>query len=337
MRKEFLITISILIIYSVSIAVFFVLIPSEFITPTNFIDYAASLSTIVMVLIYILTTSRQLNTMQDQLKEMEATRNLQTQPLPYPKVEKAEIAPPNFWGFPHDRFEKIYLVYDVRFEGKINNIGNSPAIGVDCFPSVVCLETKGSKLSGGPLCMEDKTFTKAEMLRSEWKRIECISLKDGDSNVFSCVFPDDHAMIESFLSQRLTREQLRLAIFYKNILGASFKLEMVYEIGCPKAEIEKIKSYLKSMKSAKVDYSKELIQYRKLRANGQREKADRIFSKLRDEFPTRYKLENVTLDLTLIPGSFSVKPIDEEDYVNELTERVEAYEERLPLVRTIKE
>lgn len=336
MRKIWL-TISVIpIVFAAGTIAFFLLIPMELITLGNFIAYMASLSTVVMVLVYLLTTSQQLNAMQSQLTEMQLTRNLQTQPLPYPRITKSEIIAPNFWGFPQDEFGKMHLVYTLMFVGSIENLGNSPAVSVDIFPRVVCIETRGAKQSD-IVCLQDLTPTKEEMLERDWQRIECLPLRDLGAKEISCAFPDDHALVESFLSQRISQQQLQLTILYKNILGAGFRTDLAYAIDYPETESEKLKLLLKAMESAKIDFAEDLVQYETCRASGRTEKAEELSSKLRKDFPAKYKLENIHLELELIPGSFSVKPITEKEYAEELAKEIETHKRGFPLVRVAKD
>jgi hypothetical protein len=311
---------------------FFALIPTESLTLNNFIAYMSSLSTAVMVLIYILTTSQQLNTMQSQLTEMQLTRSLQNQPLIFPTIGESKIITPNFWGFPADKFKEMHLVYTVAFNGKVENLGNSPAISVDIFQKIVCTETRGSMASEEALCLEDKTVTKLEELERAWQKIECLPQKDSGSKDILAQFPDDHALIESFLNQRISLQELSLTILYRNVLGASFRTDMTYAIHCQEADTEKLKLFLKAMESGRIDFAEDLEEYKRLRLGQQSEKAREISSRLRKDFPIKYKLENIPLQLNMIAGSFSVKPITEKEYSEELTRRMETVNKTFPLV-----
>jgi hypothetical protein len=57
MRTKWLLVSTIPVIFAVGIVAFFALIPPESLTLNNFIAYMSSLSTAVMVLVYIITTS----------------------------------------------------------------------------------------------------------------------------------------------------------------------------------------------------------------------------------------------------------------------------------------
>lgn len=274
--------------------------------------------------------------MQSQLSEMQVTRSLQTQPLIFPTVTESQILSPNFWGFPADNFQKMHLVYALEFTGKVENLGNSPAVAVDIFFRVVCTETRGSRASEEPFCLEDKTVTKLEVLERAWQKIECLPLKDMGSKEISCHFPDDHALIESFLSQKISQQRLHMIILYRNVLGASFCTRVEYEIDYEETDTEKLKLFLKAMKNARIDFAEGLEEYERLRGK-HIEKARELSDKLRKDFPAKYKLEDIHLKLSMTPGSFSVKPMTDKEYSEELTERMKAVAKTFPLVRVLKD
>ena len=56
MKKDIIIILSIPIAFAVGIVAFFILFPLESLNLQIFIDYMASLSTVIMVLVYIITT-----------------------------------------------------------------------------------------------------------------------------------------------------------------------------------------------------------------------------------------------------------------------------------------
>jgi hypothetical protein len=322
MKKALLRDASIPLAFILGIIAFFALVPWESITLNDFIAYMASLSTVIMVLVYIVTTSRQLNAMKDQLSEMQTTRNLQNQPLLLPECTETKIIAPNFWGSPHDSFKEMHLEYPISFKGRIKNVGNTPAVNVSVFSSVKCLETRGSKLSGRPLCKEDRTITKEESISaSRSMEIECVSCGKEDSVEVKFKFSDDHALLESMLSQQLTFQLLEMTILYKNLLGGCFRTEATYEIRCSQKGDEGIKSYLKAIRDAKIDYGKDLAEYKRIMAEGKGRRpkeAEEISKRLRQQFPIKYQLKNISLTLRLDSSLFSVKPISQEDYARVL-------------------
>ncbi|MFC1507583.1 hypothetical protein ACFLQ6_11050, partial [Thermoproteota archaeon] len=105
MKTESLMIYSIPSIFILGIIAFFVLIPSGSITVNIFISYVASLSTVIMVLVYIFTTSRQLGVMRHQLDEIQYSRNVQVQPLIDIKDVTINLEAPRYYASPENEFK----------------------------------------------------------------------------------------------------------------------------------------------------------------------------------------------------------------------------------------
>src|SRR3972149_9009513 len=115
-KGELLLGISIPIIFTFGVLAFFTLIPSESQTLTNFIGYTSSLATILMVLVVIVTTSL-------QLKEMQSSKLLQTQPFPaITPLAKSYIE--EFSGFYDIPASKTVLERRLFFHFEVENMGN---------------------------------------------------------------------------------------------------------------------------------------------------------------------------------------------------------------------
>lgn len=127
MKRDWLMVISIPIIFVAGMVSFFVLLPPELITLVNFVAYVSSLSTIVMVLVYVFTTSLQLRAMQSQLNEMQYSRDAQVQPLLYFDKLKMSVKAPRFCLDPETK--KAGFVDRVDFDFSVSNIGNGCALG----------------------------------------------------------------------------------------------------------------------------------------------------------------------------------------------------------------
>ena len=161
--------VSIPVIFAVGVIAFFLGLPPELLTITNFIAYASSLSTVIMVLVYLFTNSQQLRIMETQLKEMEMSRNSQIQPLPYLEKPKAEMQVSRYYIGPSTKFKRMRLCCRFFFEFSVNNIGNGPAVAVDFIPKLY------------PELPSNDYHYYDSLVDSLGRRIECISLREGDS------------------------------------------------------------------------------------------------------------------------------------------------------------
>lgn len=300
MKRDWLIIFAILIIIGIGIAGFFVFVPPVSKTVDNFIGYTSSLSTIVMVLIYIAITTRQLNVMRNQLGEMVSTRILQTAPLPYIKPsDKCHIEAPKFWTGPPDW--KLRLHCRLHFYANVENIGNGTAVAIDIIPKLKYKSEDGK--------------TVVDQVISE--RIE--SLKEDESQEISCMFVRDlkHRVIKTFLFELPENlPSLEFTMLYKNVLGGSFRAKTEFDIWFYDEDEEKLKSCLKILQTAKIDYADMIRKHDSFEVND--DKAIEIRSQLDKELSKIEGCKDIDFVADPTLGSFSVTPISEEEYISEL-------------------
>ena len=202
------------VIFIGGISLFFLLLPSEAISITNFVAYAASWSTVVMVLIYVFTNSRQLKIMQRQISEMNLTRNVQFQPLVYPKEPKVECETPQYFGDPATEFKKMEFCCRIYVTFKVANLGNGPAVELDFLPKII---TKTWDRTGS----KPKEQIKELKVEGLGPRIECISLGEGDSKDVNFLLFDSKA--EFFEALLNSGTYIFFDVIFKNVLGMTFK------------------------------------------------------------------------------------------------------------------
>jgi hypothetical protein len=313
--REWLSPIAILVTLAVGIIAFFVLLPPELITVINFVSYASSLSTIIMVLVYLFTTSRQLNIMRNQLDEMQFSRNVEVQPLPYPEEAKANLELPRYYTSPATRFEKMALLCRIHFNFKATNIGNGPAVAVDFIPKLVaCASPWG-------FTRQKETITLVETVG---RRVECISLREGDSKETSFMFLDrEHRIVEAILERRDVA--LSCIVTYKNALGMAFKEEISFWIDVPwEKEMETTKLCLKTAKTAEIDFAEQIREFESLKKYGREKEASKILDQVNKKLKERFAgQQELGLDVQIAAGSFSVSPISQSEYEGILAQKEE--------------
>ena len=332
MNKESVMALSIPIIFAIGIIAFFALLPAESITLSNFIAYVASLSTAIMVLVYLSTTSRQLNAMYNQLREMQFSRNLQTQPLPFLTTLKAKIERPHLWVDPKDRFLKPAIACRIILEGKIENLGNGPAVAIDFIPRILCAEyDKQFSDSELPCVLYQKKPKEIKTIETTVQRVACLSLKEGDSKDVKWMFADsDNMLLNSIVTPKPTSEFLETTVLYKNVLGASFRAEFVYGIDYSDKSIDKMKSCAKVIETVRIDFGTDLVKYENLASKKEYEEMKKISEKISKGIEENFKFEDVPLELNLISGVFSVSPITEEEYRKEISKLEQRKAKELP-------
>lgn len=313
MKKDWIMIAAIPIFFGIGIIAFFVLLPSELLTITNFIGYASSLSTVIMVLVYLFTNSQQLRIMKIQLNEMEMSRTSQIQPLPYMEKPKAKMSLTNFYIKSSNQNE-TRLTCRYFFEFNVKNLGNGPAVEVDFLPKIY----KNTTVS-----IDNSKF----IIDSWGKRIDCVSLREGDSKKISFLFFDDkHEVAEAFLSGSMYGSVLlKCTIVYKNSLGMAFKEEIGFAISSQTTEDDElIKTCLRVSKTVELDFGKRIKKYNELMVQGSTKEAKELFSEIRAELGKRFNGKNeIDLSIDIKNGSFSVNPISESEYLKIISEKNE--------------
>jgi hypothetical protein len=231
MKKEQLIAVLIPLIYIIGIIVFICLMPSQLLNVSNFIAYMASLSTIVMVLVYLFTASRQLYAMNKQLGEMEFSRKVQSRPLMSLENPRADFDLPQYYTGPSSNFSKISLLCRLDFKANLVNIGNESAIAAALIPKIVSQDN-------------------VTLIEAFGEQVGCISLKEGGSQEMDFFFLDaNNKIIETILKDyNIT---LKVVIVFRNILGTMFKQNMDFSITTDMTVQQKniLKSCLKKIKN----------------------------------------------------------------------------------------
>jgi hypothetical protein len=308
MKKEIIMGISIPIIFTVGVYAFFSLIPSEFQTLSNFISYTSSLSTILMVLVVIATTSL-------QLKEMSNARLLQTQPFPsIIPSKKSYIEELSFFrSFP---ISKTVLERRLFFNFEIENIGDGPIVAIDIIPRLRYTDGKDEIVTIEPV----------------WERVD--SLKQNQKEEFELMFTPDtedrsemaRCIMKRFVSDEFpcggspSSSSIELIILYKNVLGASFRQTMHFDIFLYEEDKEKVKSCLKLLEIAGINYV-EQIKKLDLLYKSDKDKASETLEKLNEEISKKEGCGKVYCQAVARHGMFSIKPISEKEYRKEMQAR----------------
>lgn len=277
-----------------------------------FVDYLAGLSAVAVILVYVLTTSQQLDVINKQIAEMQYSRNVQVQPLLYFDRMSVEFDPPRFYKGPFDGFRKLHFLCRIRFSFNFSNIGNGPAVGIDFFPNLVSVSSEG-KLN--------------TLVETVGERIECISLREKDSKEIFFMFLDEkHRFIETILSQPVA---LELTILLKNALGMPFRENIRFEIfrALTASEDKFLKSCLKAVRTTEIDFVQQAKRFEELVKLGKDEEATRLMENLNEQLKgTLGDIQTIKLPVGVMSGSFSVMPMSESDYSKSLKDLKEQRE-----------
>jgi len=292
-------TLPIPILFTVGVLAFFVLFPSESQTLNTFVSYISSLSTILMVLIVVITTSL-------QRREMENTRLLQTQPLPIIiPSEKSYIEELRFFYSPDTSTPS--LDRRIFFCFNIENIGNAPAIAVKIAPRLIYTNEEGKFEEIRPVCTEFGYLKQGQ--------------KEEDEIMF--IDPKDRKMTKCIMNNFLTSKVpcideikptiLDLAIFFKNVLGASFREDIQFLIYPKDDEEEKIKSALKLTQNAEIDYRTKLKELGVISKKDENE-GHLLLHNLNKELASQEGSQKLGLEIPQSSTDFSVKTISNKEF-----------------------
>lgn len=239
--------------------------------------------------------------MRRQLEEMRMSRNLQSQPLPFPTPVKAYLEAAKFWTGPPDW--DMHIGYRVFIELSVPNIGSGPAVAINFDPELR-FERKSGIIKIG----------------TRWQPID--SMREGATKKIEFMFVDrDATIINNALYDNPFSATMNLVTLFKNVLGGSFKSEATYLLNFSDEDVEKLKSWLKVLQTAKIDYAKEIELFEKLVRKDEVSEANDLIRRVSKEFQEKARIEDMPFEVNLWEGSFSVTPLTEEQYKKEVVLR----------------
>ena len=297
------------IIFLAGVISFFLFLPLELQSITNFVAYLSGLSTSIMVFVYIVIYSRQLDTMSKQLEEMQFSRDVQVQPLPYLQEGKASLKLPRYYIDPSTNFSKMKLASFVNVSFKILNLGNGPAITVDFIPHLFT----GPRIKK-PVILDKDTFCTP---------IDCIPLKSNPPQAIDFQFDngkDGKEILEGLIED--FRIMVSFSIAYKNAIGKPFYEDVSFWlVVMSKKDLETIKSGLKLIHTAPIDFLNQLKQFEKFAQLQREEEQEKIFSEVNQKIHSILGLDQIELKVELARRSFDVHAFSEEAYHKWLDEK----------------
>lgn len=315
LNRQLLLVAIVPIVFVIGIVLFFVLLPSELLTLTNFIGYMSSLSTTVMVLVYVVTTSRQLDTMSNQLKEMQFSRSVQVQPLPYLEKRHAEFVLPRYYVGPSTDFKKMELCSYVRARFVILNYGNGPAIIVDFITHLV----------SGPRGKESEILNKDTVT----PHVDCVPLKTRNPQEIDFELDDGsdgQHIVEALIKDH--RIAISFIIIYKNALGKPFRENVAFWLNAKsEKDFEMLKSSLKLIRTAGIDFAAQLQKHEKLAIAGREDERIAALEETNKKINDMFGVSEIDLEAQIAPSNFDVRSISEEEYQGLLARKAKIEED----------
>ena len=148
-------------------------------------------------------------------------------------------------------------------------------------------------------------------------------INESDSYEFNQRFSGEQEFLENLLEIHIdSLPAFELTIYYKNVLGAFFKAIYMYRIYPFDEDIEIIKNWLKKIKTFEITFSERIRHYdSSVKRNPDGKDSQIIFDEIKSEFENSIQEAKLEVVLYLIPGSFNVKPISDEEYNSEIAEK----------------
>lgn len=255
----------------------------------------ASVIIMVLTLVYVITTNRQLNVMQDQICVMQNETNLQAQPIPIPHIKECHLEKIRPFMGPEDKFMKVSIMSRFFSDISFKNIGNAAALNVAIYPTIKM----------GKECFPSPS------LRPQSSH--CISNQLEDSNLINLMMFDSGLEIaKGILSGKAI---LQLDIYYKNIFGKGFHEYISYRLRA-KGET---KHWIAFVEQDVKKYQTRIDKHNALKPID-KDDAGKIFDSLKQELG---RLFNADLPLTfdVLPESYRVDIVDYENEIRRAEER----------------
>lgn len=301
-------------------------------TKLSTISTISAFFTVILIGLYVVVNSKQLDVMSKQLNEMKNDRELQNQPLPWISNIEFYIEKPKLYYTPPEPIEKRHSVqatYWAEFE--IKNVGSYPAVCVDVSSLVLVLKDKpNTTYDSCPVTLIDDSSDIVKKKDDKYlsfeglsKRIDTLEEKEKCNSHFMFSSDCEGVLLKRLIDSRnIHYPILKIRILFKNVLGACFFLYNIYHLYPPYIDYEispVLKDWLSKMVSFPITYNNELDSLKYLDNSRNVKERKELFKEVQEKFNVSLLNANPEADkeklrVVPIPGYFVIKPISEEEY-----------------------
>lgn len=292
------------VILVIIIAVFIGLTIVGYLYPTSalgellrYYNGISSLIIVLLTLMYVITTNRQLLAMQNQLNVMDSSVKLQIQPLPVPSIKEIYLEKIRAYSGPESGFTKVELLSRFHFKIDFKNAGTGAALNISVFPTI-CLRDNDKK--DHELEIPDITSSQIHLI------CENETQEEGIHNTFMIL--DRQFEIFKALNNRKSEVLLRLRIYYKNIFGSGFLEEAQYSLSFEKDQAELVKSWDEFISTGISALNEDIVRFESLISKLPKE-AHESFDKVNDHLKERFD-KDLILEYSIEPSSYNVSIVD---------------------------
>lgn len=268
-----------------------------FVPFTSFTEIISAISSFFvagLTIIYVYTTSKQMDFMKQQLEQMRDEQRMREQPVIDISTSEFVIERPRLFCSPYDGYSFQARYY---FNFNASNISEYPAVFVDVSAQLIVVEDKQELYL--PAASERLNIVPA---RSESEQAHILFAGDIENRVLTA--------LRSNSIQTLPK--LKKIITYKSLSGANYVIEHLYHLDHDNEEI--IKNWHATIVASPIEEAKNITLLKSSKIQSER---DEIFEEIQVRFNEKLLgEENLKIKMVEIPNAFSFNTIPDEDFNN---------------------
>lgn len=247
------------------------------------------------------------NVMQGQLDEMKTSRQIQSQPLVIPSKCLFSIERPRFYYTPPEDKYSAMSRYHAKFS--ISNPTEYPAVIVNCRAYLVLRNEDEKQDALGATDEFIDVVVPQLASESNLNEVSFMYVGDEDGKVFNALRQPDPRKVPILYTN----------IYYKNIIGAHFKVTQIFHIFPKDEEFAVLRKWHSCIASFKTNFKSHLNELGKLKNKNEVE-WDNVFQDVKEEFNGQLDSEdnNLLFSASEMPGEFNVKQLSVAEYKKEL-------------------
>lgn len=294
---------NILIAVSIVLATAFIgcLVYSLYNPKFSFVDTIGAISSFFVALltvIYVYTTSKQLDFMKQQLNQMQQEQRMNEQPILDLVSSEFKIERPRFYYTPpEDEYSYLARYF---FSVHLNNISNYPAVFVDLSAQLIVKE------NGTELYL-DTSSKRLNVIpaNSVSDKVQIMFVGDSEHKIMSA--------LRSYSAENLPK--LKIVVYYKSLSGANYQLTHTYWLDLKKDNNESfdvLRNWHTTLVSAPIE-EKEILERLKKAPIGKAR--DQVFEISKELFDKKLMGNDaLLLHMPEIPKGFSLKIISDDEF-----------------------
>jgi len=272
-------------------------------------DYLSLIPTIsgaflvIVTSLYVITTSKQLNAMKDQLLEMKMERVMRDQPLPWLRDFKFEIEQPNLFRFPESEKYEFYSKFHLT--AIIENLSSYPAPCIDVRSRI---DTSND-------------INKESYLYSVFNRIS--ALTQGMSQEISHLYYGDNRLyvydkLKNTVPCTIDFPEIQIETIYRSLAGGYFVIDNLYDIIPNYDLVETLTEWESEIIQFQNKYREVFQHHSQLVAKGLHDEAEKyiddFIESVLPQLPIYGQEKRIEFSVSEIPGKLIIRQISEDEY-----------------------